>query len=233
MNGFEDRNKTLGELRRRLRARLGFAVQGPAAENNRDVLNDVLQEAHQFIADEVEVSAMRKGCAIKLSPGSYLYDWHNDAEDEDIDPALVTSVWIAWSDTIRNQLVQGITEAQRAQINLRDYPSRYDTTNGQIELWPIPGEACNLIIDYTASIGRFEQDQDRPSVPWRLLFQYALSVAKAHYRHPDAQVAGQTFERMLTRHKAAQHENRRYFATDPAPREPQVVRTATGYGLRR
>ena len=228
----EDRNKTLGELRRRLRARLGFVAQGPAAENNRDVLNDILQEAHEFIAGEVESSALRTKCALRLSHGSWLYDWHNDVEDEDIDPGQVLSMWVVVGDTRRDPLVQGITERHREQVDLRDWPTRYDTLAGQLELWPIPGEACDLIIEYTAPIARFEQDQDRPSVPWRLLFQYALSVAKAHYRHSDAQVAGQTFERMLSKHKAQQHENRRYFATSPAPREPQVVKTADGFGLR-
>ncbi|WP_050466362.1 phage adaptor protein [Herbaspirillum chlorophenolicum] len=228
MNGFEERNKTLGELRRRLRARLGFAVQGPAAENNRDVLNDILQEAHEFIAGEVDASGMRKKCILTLSPGSYLYDWHNDLEDENIDPSHVFSIWVMVGDTRRDPLIQGITERHREQSDLRDFPLRYDTLNGQMELWPIPGGAYPLIIEYTAPIARFEQDQDRPSVPWRLLFQYALGVAKAHYRHPDAQVAGQTFERMLAKYKDAQHENRRYFATHDQPREPQVVTDGNG-----
>ncbi|WP_269315479.1 hypothetical protein [Oxalobacter aliiformigenes] len=31
---------------------------------------------------------MRKKTVITLEKGSYLYDWHNDIEDENIDPGL-------------------------------------------------------------------------------------------------------------------------------------------------
>lgn len=228
MNGLTERNKTLGQLRRDLRARLGFAVQGPAAENNRDVLNNILQEAHEYIAEEVDAAVMRKKCTIRMQAGSYLYDWHNDAEDENIDPSRVLSVWVVVGETCRDPMSQGISERQREQSDLRDYPTRYDTLNGQMEVWPIPGGPYDVIIEYTAPLPRFEQDQDRPGVPSRLLFQYALSVAKAHYRHPDAQVAGQTFNRMLARYKSGQHENRRYVVGSEADSSPHVVRTADG-----
>ncbi|MNU87055.1 hypothetical protein D3C71_768320 [compost metagenome] len=228
MTALSDRYKTLGELRRRLRARLGFAVQGPAADNNRDVLNDFLLEAHEFILSQVGVSVMRKKCVIKTSAGSWRYDWHNDDEDEDIDPSRVLSVWVEVGDTCRDPLIQGITERQREQKDLRDYPTRYDTLNGQMEVWPIPGGAYNVIIEYTQSQGRFEQDADRPSVPGRLVFLYALSNAKAHYRHPDAQVSGQTFNQMLAKFKSDQHENRRYIAGGTSEAGPAVARTADG-----
>lgn len=228
MNGLSDRYKTLGELRRRLRARLGFAVQGPAAENNRDVLNDFLLEAHEYIQSLVEVSVLRKKCAVKTSAGSYLYDWHNDDEDEDIDPANVLSVWVVRGDSWREQLFQGITERQRELTDMRDVPERYDTLNGQMELWPIPGGQYDVIVEYTASPGRFEQDSDRPTVPGRLVFLYALAQAKAHYRHPDAAVAGEAFKALFGKFKSDQHENRRYIAGAPAASQPQVVQTADG-----
>lgn len=233
MNGLADRNKTLGQLRRDLRARLGFAVQGPAAENNRDVLNNILQEGHEFIAAEVDAAVMRKKCTIRMQAGSYLYDWHNDAEDEDIDPSRVLSIWVVVGETRRDPLVQGISERHREQSDLRDYPTRYDTLNGQMEVWPIPGGGYDVIIEYIAPLSRFEQDQDRPSVPSRLLFLYALSVAKAHYRHPDAKVAGETFNRMLARYKSDQHENHRYVAGCPEPVAAQVVRSGDKFMLGR
>ncbi|WP_238878636.1 hypothetical protein [Achromobacter xylosoxidans] len=228
MTTISDRYRTLGELRRRLRARLGFAVQGPAADNNRDVLNDFLLEGHEFILSQVGVSVMRKKCVIKTSAGSWRYDWHNDDEDEDIDPSRVLSVWVVRGDSWREPLFQGITERQRELTDMRDVPERYDTLNGQMELWPIPGGQYDVIVEYTQSLGRFEQDADRPSVPGRLVFLYALSNAKAHYRHPDAQVAGQTFNQMLAKFKSDQHENRRYVAGTPEECAPRVVRTADG-----
>lgn len=228
MNGLSDRYRTLGDLRRRLRARLGFAIQGPAAENNRDVLNDFLLEAHEYIQELVGVSTLRKKCAIKTSAGSYLYDWHNDDEDEDIDPSKVLSVWVVRGGSWREQLVQGISERNRELVDMRDVPERYDTLNGQIELWPTPGGQYDVIVEYTASPGRFEQDADRPTVPGRLVFLYALAQAKAHYRHPDAAVAGEAFKTLMGKFKSDQHENRRYVVGGTTESQPQVVQNADG-----
>lgn len=224
-----ERYRTLGEMRRRLRARLGFVAQGPAADSNRDILDDFLLEAHEFILSQIDVSAMRKQCAIETSAGSWRYDWHNDDEDEVIDPSRVLSVWIARGDSWREPLYQGIGERQRERANRRDTPQRYDTLNGQMALWPIPDAAYEVIIEYTQSPSRFEQDADRPCVPGRLVFLYALANAKAHYRHPDAQVAGQTFSQMLTKFKSDQHENRRYIAGAPLDGAAQIARAAGGH----
>ena len=233
MTDFSDRYRTMGELRRRLRARLGFMTQGPASKNNDEVLTDILQEGHEFILGEVDPSTLRTVATIQLSPGSYLYDWHNDATDQDIDPSKVISICVEESETSREPLIQGITPRMREDRDLRDYPTRYDTLAGQMELWPVPAGEYDLIIEYTGGPGRFDRDSDRPSVPDRLVLQYALSVAKAHYRHSDASVAGQAFERMLSRFKIAQHENRRYIVGVTENLDPQVVRTADGYRLRR
>ncbi|MBN3270130.1 hypothetical protein CUR95_24005 [Bordetella bronchiseptica] len=231
-NPIQARYQTLGELRRRLRARLGFIISGPAAENNREVLNDFLLDAHTTICEEVEVSVMRKRTEIQLSAGSVMYDWHNDIEDEDIDPSNVLAVHVIIGDTMRPPLVQGICEADREQVDLRSWPERYDTMNGQIELWPAPDQGYRLVIEYTASPARFVQDADRPAVPDHLVFGSALAMAKAHYRHPDAQAVAAKFERALSKYKAKQFENRRIFAATSVTTEPQVVRTANGYQLR-
>jgi len=141
-------------------------------------------------------------------------------------------VWIAQGDTLRLPLLQGITERHREHADLRDTPSRYDTLNGQIELWPVPDRAYELLIEYEASPARFSQDADRPGVPDALVFQLALATAKAHYRHADAQVAGEKFETMLRKFKAAQHEGRRYVAGQCEDAALHVVATADGYRLR-
>jgi hypothetical protein len=165
--------------------------------------------------------------------GSNLYDWHDDANDVDIDPGQVRAIHIKVSDTIREPLTQGITETDRSNASIRQQPSKYDTLNGQLEVWPIPGQTYELIIEHIAVKGRFDRMSDRTSVPDRLVFLYALANAKAHYRHPDAQVPAKTFELMLNKEKSKQKENQRYFvATGGASREAQVARTEGGYSLR-
>lgn len=230
----ETRYKTLGQLRANLQRRLGFIATGPGATNNRHLMDSFLQEAHSLICDEVDVKSLNKRGLITLSKGSRFYDWHNDADDEDIDPGRVQSIWVQISDLNPVQLLQGISEHQRSYTDLRAYPERWDNVNGQIELWPTPDQSYQLIIWYTAPRARFERDSDRPSVPDELVFAYALSMAKAHYRHSDAQVYGTMFERTLRTFKARQHENRRYFMQGNSVSDlPQVARTADGgYKLR-
>lgn len=234
MNGLTERYRTLGELMTELRARLGFVTQGSASKNNDIVIKSFLQEAHDYVFGELEPPAMRKKTIIKLVAGSYLYDWHNDQEDEDIDPGRVISVWLKETESIRSPLRQGITENDRSLDDIRQQPEKYDHLNGQIELWPIPDQPYDLIIEYTADKPRFDRASDRPGVPDRLVFLYALANAKAHYRHPDAQASATSFQNMLAKEKFRQKENKRFFMQGETTRgEQQVARTANGgYTLR-
>jgi hypothetical protein len=65
-------------------------------------------------------------------------------------------------------------------------------------------------------------------VPDRLVLLYAISAAKAHYRHPDAQASAGAFQKMLASELFKQKQNKRFFASAPETRQPQVVRTANG-----
>lgn len=233
MNALVQRNKTFGELLTELRARLGFVTQGSASKANEAVLKSYLQEAHDYVYSELEPPALKKLSTLKLQANSNLYDWHDDNDDTDIDPGQVRAIHVKVSDTLRPELTQGITESDRSFSSMRDQPRKYDTLNGQLEIWPTPGQAYDLIIEHIAGKGRFERMSDRTSVPDRLVFLYALASAKAHYRHPDAQVPAKTFEVMISKEKSKQKENTRYFVTTGgASRDAQVARTENGYSLR-
>ena len=107
MNSLIQRYRTYGELMTELKARLGFVAQGPSSNNNRAVMDSFLREAHEYVYDQLDPSPMRKKTVIALEQGSYLYDWHNDAEDENIDPGLVHTGW-------RRGLRSGIGKIRRA-----------------------------------------------------------------------------------------------------------------------
>lgn len=228
MNPLNARNRTLAELRTELRERLGFVASGPAASGNTRLLTSFLQEAHDFLYDQLKPTPARKIATIRLMPGQAVYDYHNDIDDEDIDPGTVKEVWLLMG-SAPARLTQGITVQDRA-LGLRSYPSRYDTINGQLEIYPAPSAQYDLFIEHLALKPRFIQDQDRPGVPDRLLFLYALANAKAHYRHPDATAAGSSFKQMLSSEKMKQHENRRYVMATGAgePEQAQVVRRGDG-----
>lgn len=228
MNSLIQRYRTYGELMTELRSRLGFISQGPSANNNKSILNSFLQEGHDFVYSQLEPAPMRKKTVITLEPGSILYDWHNDLEDEDIDPGYVNSVWIIDGKT-RYPLIQGISEALR-EDDSRSRPERYDTLNGQIELWPIPDSSrYGLMIDYIAEKPRFSAPSDRPGVPHRLVFLYALAQAKSHYRHPDAQAASSAFNAEMRKARIRLHENRRFFVNGDENRSGEVVAADGAY----
>lgn len=231
MAGLTDRNRTLGELMTELRARLGFATQGSASKANDTLIKSFLQESHEYVFGELEPPAQRKKAVLMVSAGSYLYDWHNDAEDEDINPGRVMSMHVTVGENIVERMSQGITQTDRSFDSLRTQPQKYDTLNGQIEVWPVPDQAYTVVIEYTAERSRFDRASDRPSAPDRLVFLYALATAKAHYRHPDAQAAATSFQNMLSKEKGRQRESRRYFMGCSASSAPQVVRTADGYRM--
>ena len=147
MNGLIQRHRTLGELLAELKARLGFVAQGPASNNNNPLMISFLQEAHEYVYDQLNPTPMRKKTVISLEQGSYLYDWHNDTEDENIDPGLVRSVWLI-DGKMRIPLSQGISEKDREDEG-RAMPEKYDTLNGQIELWPVPDKSgYGLLVEY-------------------------------------------------------------------------------------
>lgn len=210
MNSLSYRYQTYGEMLTDLRARTGFISQGPSASNNRAIFDSILREAHSYVYAKLNPTPMRKKTVITLEPGSFLYDWHNDLEDEDIDPGLVISVWLVDGKN-RYELIQGVSERHREDDSRRQ-PMRFDTLNGQIELWPVPDRSeYGLLIEYIAGKPRFFSPSDRPGVPSELVLLYAISIAKAQYRQPDYQAATATFNALMKIEMAKQHGNKRYF----------------------
>lgn len=234
MSALTQRNKTLGELLTELRSRLGFVTQGSASKGNEATLKSFLQEAHEYIYSELDPPSLRTKSIIPLETNSYLYDWNDDKRDMPIEPGQVLSIWVKSSDTTRRQLSQGISEHDRSNETIRAEPQKYDTIDGQLEIYPVPDQEYELIIEHIAGKARFDRASDRPSVPDRLVFLYALANAKAHYRHPDAQVPAKAFEVMLGKAKNKQKENTRYVAAsmnESVSVNVQVARTSNGYTL--
>lgn len=209
-NPVNRRHRTYGEMLTELKARLGFVTQGAGSKLIDPILKSFLEEGHDYVYSELGSPISKKRTTIMLSPGSKLYDFHNDIEDEDIDPANVQSINVYETQESVWILRQGITEAMRAEDITRAVPERWDPLNGQIELWPTPDREYPMVVVYEQGKTRFTQDSDRPCVPDRLVFLYALASAKAHYGHADAQTAGQIFQKMLRQEKSKRLLNKRF-----------------------
>jgi hypothetical protein len=209
-NYLDERNRTLGELRTELKARLGFVTQGSGSKLVDPLLTSFLQEAYDYVFSELGATLSRRRTKIKTTKGSNLYDFHDDEADLNINPADVREIGIYETDTSYFPLRQGIDEQMRADVTQRGLPERWDVLNGQIELWPTPDQSYELSLVYDAGKNRFSQDADRPNVPDRLIFLYALASAKAHYGMADAKTAGSLFQSMLANAKADRLLHKRY-----------------------
>lgn len=227
MNPLFAREKTLDQMMTEMKHRLGFVSQGAGSKLVDPILKSFLQEGQEYVYNMLDAPLAKKRTEIMLVEGSKLYDFHNDIEDEDINPYFVEQVHLYETPTNVVELYQGINETLRASQVDRGVPRRYDILNGQIEVFPVPDQPYRLVIHYREGLSRLEQGDDRPCVPSRLVFLYALASAKAHYGHADAQTAGQVFQVELRKEKSRRHLNRRYIVSGLTPEAQRTVqRTA-------
>ena len=214
-NPLRNRERTMQDLMAEMKARLGFVTQGSSSKLIDPILKSFLQEANDYCYERLGKIPHKRRTVIKTHNGERLYDFHNDIDDEDIDPNNVLSVSVYDTDTSLYQLNQGITEQNRCDDITRDFPRRYDVLDGQLEIYPTPDKEYDLVVIYEQGKSRFDRDTDRTSAPSRLVFLYALASAKAHFNHKDATTAGGIFKELLAQYLSNQHMNKRYTTVHP------------------
>lgn len=203
------RQKTMGELLSELRSRLGFIAQGSSSMANDQILISFLQEAAEIVVADLGVPFFKRLTTIQVVKGSKLYDWHDDENDEDINPQDVRALYIADGVDQRYRLIEGISEIMRADIQ-QSMPSHFDRTGGQIELWPVPERDYGLVIEWDSTNFKFTEKTDRCPVSSRLIFLRALATAKAHYRMPDAQQTAASYNELLSYERGRNITDKRY-----------------------
>ena len=196
-NPLSRRQKTMGELLSELRSRWGFIAQGSSSMANDQILISFLQEAAEIVVADLGIPFFKRLTTIQVVKGSKLYDWHDDENDEDINPQDVRALYIADGVDQRYRLIEGITEGMRADIQ-QSMPSHFDRTGGQIELWPVPERDYGLVVEWDSTHYKFTEKTDRCPVSSRLIFLRALATAKAHYRMPDAQQTAASYNELLS-----------------------------------
>lgn len=223
-NPIDRRRRTLGEMMTELKARLGFVTQGVGSKLVDPILKSFLQEGHDYVYEKMGRPTAKMRTEIHIEKGSKLYDFHNDQLDEDIPPESVLGISVYETPNNIVRLVQGITETMRADDITPEVPRRWDILNGQIELWPTPDTTYPMIVIYERGKTRFDHDDDRPCVPDRLVFLYALASAKAHYGHQDAQTAGSIFQTYLRETMNDRLYNKRFSVLKVRPDERYFVK---------
>lgn len=220
--------QTRASMLQTLRTRCGLHATLGAAS----ALEDILTEANEYVYQQLD-DGLPWRSTLTLLANTAEYEFLTD-DEVPIARGSVQSIWIEQGDSVRVPLTPGITHAMRADQDLRDIPSAWDTKMvgdvWTLEVWSTPDQSYVLHVDHNRVLTRFSEATDKPSAPYRLVLGYAIAMGKAHYGKPDAETAGQAFKTMLSKEKFKQKENRRFVPPSAdVLTHPRVVSTASGF----
>jgi len=199
--------RTLGDLRRELQARLGFASVGT---RQTDILNSFLRDAQEQLYEQFNHPSLKTTTDLVFAPGEQFKVWPDNC-----DPARMLFVQVQ-TGNIWVPVDKGI-DYRLDSINtvggwVQRYDDGYDPADGKykMEVWPIPTQSWTVRLEYTRRLDPFVSDTNPASVAPRDIFLFALANAKAHYRQPDAKQYGEQVRAFSRRMVAAEHVGERY-----------------------
>jgi hypothetical protein len=171
---------TLGELRAKLRARLGYSGAGAAAGVSQENLNAILQDAQVVLYWTHDWARLREYDDISIGVDQYLVDYPTNCNPERI-KAISIEVNGVWTPPLK----KGIAPQDYTNQDSTSYPRAWEPYD-QIEFFPKSDAVYSGRVFYVRNMERFTQDDDRATIDDALIFTLALADGKGHYRHPDA-----------------------------------------------
>ncbi len=209
--------RTLGQLREALMRRLGFGNQiANPPPGITEMMNSFLYEAQYMLYNRFESLRTERFFSWPLLEGVRLYGLQNNAEDcsKRLNPDKINWVGVV-RQGIWSPLIAGINPALNSFTDVGGYPSFY-AVRSCIEIWPAPSDTeGSLVIRGNFGLLPFAADNDVCTVDDSLVFNFALSNAKAHYRQPDAQNYIGQMEVLLANLVAGTHITNRYRPGSP------------------
>jgi len=192
--------RTLGELRKELRDRLGFASLGAKSGPNSAIMDSFLRNGQSQLYRQFDWKFLTKVDKTTITQqGQAYYDW-----PDEVDPDRVVSVVVddrSSSTILRYRLIEGVDTPHDNYVTTQNRPSRFER-RGQIEIWPEPDSNLYTIwIEHVERLGRFTMDNDRATLDEDLIFIHALANAKGHYGHADSSVYVQQLNALLQKLK--------------------------------
>lgn len=177
----------LQEMVRLVRLEAGHSSRSSHGQNTREHIIAALQrkqrelyEAHSWRVLSVERSLTFQGGDRTLNFPS------------DINPIRQCSVWHVYGDEYV-RLAKGIGPAQYQQfdsrIDERSYPPErwdYDADLGQIELWPVPSDSGELLVNGTRALGELTDDEHYSTLNGDMLVLYVAAEVLARHQAADA-----------------------------------------------
>jgi hypothetical protein len=189
-------NKTLGELRGDLSARLGFGAAGANNGALVSILNNFLYTSQVELYWEYDWRALRVWVEGSVGASQVYVDF-----PAEIHPERVQWISIQYSNVWTPPLHRGISAEMYTSQDIEGVPTHWDMNSSsgtaQIEFWPQTDAAYDYRVFGMAPLGALSDDSDRTTIDSDLVFLHALAGAKAHYRHPDAGYYTDLFARLM------------------------------------
>lgn len=178
-------NATLGELRGRLSARLGFGASGANIGPLVTILNDIIVEAQSHLYWMCDWNELHTYVTATIGASQTNVDFPGE-----IHPDRVSGISVKYSNVWLPFLTRGITAEMYTSQDREGVPTHWDINQAsgtsQIEFWPQTDTTYSYRVFGTAPLGALVSSDDRTTIDSDLVFTFALAAAKAHYRHPDA-----------------------------------------------
>ncbi len=172
--------RTLGELRSELLARVGMGAQGSSG-TSQVLLNSFLRNGQKQLYDAQDWKHLTEYADKTLGVNQNEVDYP-DACARDRRVLRVETVYGGqW-----RRLPEGIRTEDWSNMDTVGYPIRVDRL-AQLLVYPKADQVYTIRFWYVRDLARFTQDADRADIDDEMILLHALTNAKAHYRHPDAQ----------------------------------------------
>lgn len=208
-------NRTLGELRSELSARLGYGASGANVGALVSILNNMLFSSQVALYWEFDWKALRTYVTDTIGASQTNVDFPGEIHPDRVDGISVkySNVWLPY-------LSRGISAEMYTSQDREGVPTHWDINqasgSAQIEFWPQTDTSYSYRVFGTAPLGDFFDDGHYTTIDSDLVVLHALVAAKAHYRHPDATLYQGQLDALLARQKSNNWRKRVFEPRDDA-----------------
>lgn len=181
-------NRTLGDLRGTLLARLGMAGMGASGGANQAIFDSFLTNGQYQLYLQQDWRALTDYKDVTLGVDQNLLDYPTVGT---MKPGIgctrnqrILKIQTIYSGQWRD-LCEGIDTEMWNTMDTPSFPSNYERY-AQLMIYPKADQPYTVRIWYIHDLLPFSTDEDRTTLDDELVFLHALANAKAHYRQPDA-----------------------------------------------
>lgn len=212
--------RTLEELRAIVLARVGMGGMGASGGANQALFDSFLSNGQFQLYMAQDWKHLTKYYSASLGQGQNQIDYPPDA---------VRSMRILNIDTpyggVWRDLFETITTDMWSTMETLSYPCRYERYE-QVLIYPKADQIYTIRFKYIRDLSRFTENADRATIDDEMILLHATTMAKLHYRQPDAQAYQGQLDTLLAHLRGNSFgRNGVYRRSEPpaAERKPLVV----------